>query len=45
MMGLDDAEVGSVIGWLACEDKIQFEIEHHDSKDEITFVSHTECIF
>ena len=24
MMGFDDAELGSVIGWLACEDKIQF---------------------
>ena len=26
-------ELGSAIGWLAREDKIQFELEHHQSKD------------
>ena len=27
-------EVASAIGWLAREDKIQFELEHHDTKDK-----------
>lgn len=26
--------VASAIGWLAREDKIQFELEHHDTKDK-----------
>ncbi|MBV3621516.1 MULTISPECIES: winged helix-turn-helix domain-containing protein [Bacteroides] len=33
LTGFDDAELGSAIGWLAREDKIQFELEHHQSKD------------
>lgn len=45
MMGFDDAELGSVIGWLACEDKIQFELEHHDSKDEIAYLYLTPNIY
>ncbi|WP_349934135.1 winged helix-turn-helix domain-containing protein [Bacteroides finegoldii] len=32
--GFDDSELGSAIGWLAREDKIQFELEHHQSKDK-----------
>ena len=32
--GFDDAELGSAIGWLAREDKIQLELETHNSKDE-----------
>lgn len=36
--GLNDAELGSAIGWLAREDKIQFELEHHDSKDEKAYL-------
>ncbi len=32
ILGLNDAELGSAIGWLAREDKIQFELEHHNSK-------------
>ena len=45
MMGFDDAELGSVIGWLACEDKIQFELEHHDSKDEIAYLYLTPNVY
>lgn len=37
-MGLNDAELGSAIGWLTCEDKIQFELEHHNSKDEKAYL-------
>lgn len=36
--GLNDAELGSAIGWLAREDKIQFELEHHNSKDEKAYL-------
>ena len=42
ILGLNDAELGSAIGWLAREDKIQFELEHHNSKDEKAYA---ECIF
>ena len=38
VMGLNDAELGSAIGWLTCEDKIQFELEHHNSKDEKAYL-------
>ena len=31
--GFNDLELASAIGWLAREDKIQFELEHHDTKD------------
>lgn len=44
--GMDDAELGSAIGWLAREDKVQFELEHHNSKDEKgILVSYVECIY
>lgn len=36
ILGLNDAELGSAIGWLA--DKIQFELEHHNSKDEKAYL-------
>ncbi len=36
--GMDDAELGSAIGWLAREDKVQFELEHHNSKDEKAYL-------
>ena len=38
ILGLNDAELGSAIGWLAREDKIQFELEHHNSKDEKAYL-------
>ncbi|WP_368237856.1 winged helix-turn-helix domain-containing protein, partial [Bacteroides caccae] len=28
----------SAIGWLAREDKIQFELEHHSTKDKNVFL-------
>lgn len=31
--GFDDMELASAIGWLAREDKIQFELENHNTKD------------
>ena len=34
LTGFNDLEVASAIGWLAREDKIQFELEHHDTKDK-----------
>lgn len=38
ILGLNDAELGSAIDWLAREDKIQFELEHHNSKDEKAYL-------
>ena len=40
ILGLNDAELGSAIGWLAREGKkkIQFELEHHNSKDEKAYL-------
>lgn len=38
ILGFDDAELGSAIGWLAREDKLQFELEHHESKDKKAFL-------
>lgn len=37
-LNFDDAELGSAIGWLAHENKIQFELEHHESKDQKAFM-------
>lgn len=34
LTGFNDLEVACAIGWLAREDKIQFELEHHDTKDK-----------
>ena len=36
--GFNDLEAASAIGWLAREDKIQFEIEHHSTKDKNVFL-------
>ena len=36
--GMDDAELGSAIGWLAREDKVHFELEHHNSKAEKAYL-------
>lgn len=36
--GMDDAELGCAIGWLTREDKVQFELEHHNSKDEKAYL-------
>lgn len=36
--GLDDMELASAIGWLAREDKIQFELQHSSGKDKIAYV-------
>ena len=36
--GFNDLELASAIGWLAREDKIQFELEHHDTKDKNAFL-------
>ena len=33
--GLDDMELASAIGWLAREDKIQFELQQPNGKDKI----------
>lgn len=38
LTGFDDSELGSAIGWLAREDKIEFELENHQSKDDKAFV-------
>ena len=36
--GLSDRDLNAAIGWLAREDKIQFELEHHNSKDEKAYL-------
>lgn len=36
--GLDDLELASAIGWLAREDKIQFELQYPNGKDKQAFV-------
>ncbi len=36
--GLDDMELASAIGWLAREDKIQFELQYLNGKDKKAFV-------
>lgn len=36
--GLDDMELASAIGWLAREDKIQFELQYPNGKDKKAFV-------
>ena len=36
--GLDERQLAGAIGWLAREDKIQFELEHHNSKDEKAYL-------
>ena len=36
--GFNDLEAASAIGWLAREDKIQFELEHHSTKDKNVFL-------
>ncbi len=36
--GLDDMELASAIGWLAREDKIQFELQQPNGKDKIAYV-------
>lgn len=36
--GFNDLELASAIGWLAREDKIQFELEHHDTKDKKAYL-------
>ena len=36
--GFKDLEAASAIGWLAREDKIQFELEHHSTKDKNVFL-------
>lgn len=37
--GFNDMELASAIGWLAREDKIQFEFSNHQSKDTQSYVS------
>jgi len=36
--GFDDLELASAIGWLAHEDKIQFELEKHNTKNDKAYV-------
>lgn len=36
--GMNDAELGAAIGWLAREDKIQFELERHCKNDEKAYL-------
>ena len=36
--GFNDLEAASAIGWHAREDKIQFELEHHSTKDKNVFL-------
>lgn len=36
--GFDDMELASAIGWLAREDKIQFELEKHHTKDSKAYI-------
>ena len=36
--GLDDMELASAIGWLAREDKIQFELQHLNGKGKTPYV-------
>ncbi|WP_462333536.1 winged helix-turn-helix domain-containing protein [Phocaeicola plebeius] len=36
--GLDDLELASAIGWLAREDKIQFELQYPNGKNKQAFV-------
>ncbi len=36
--GLDDLELASAIGWLAREDKIQFELQYPNGKEKKAYV-------
>ena len=36
--GLDDMELASAIGWLAREDKIQFELQYPNGKEKKAYV-------
>lgn len=36
--GFDDMELASAIGWLAREDKIQFELQNSDTKDKKAYL-------
>lgn len=36
--GMDDMELASAIGWLAREDKIQFELQHPNGKDKKAYI-------
>lgn len=36
--GMNDAELGAAIGWLARENKIQFELEHHCKNDKKAYL-------
>lgn len=36
--GLDDMELASAIGWLAREDKIQFELQYLNGKEKKAYV-------
>ena len=36
--GMDDMELASAIGWLAREDKIQFELQHPNGKNKEAYV-------
>ena len=36
--GMDDMELASAIGWLAREDKIQFELQYPNGKDKKAYV-------
>lgn len=36
--GFSDRELCAAIGWLAREDKIQFELERHDTKSEHAYI-------
>ena len=38
--GMDDMELASAIGWLAHEDKIQFELQHPNGKDKKAYIYH-----
>lgn len=36
--GLDDLQLSAAIGWLARENKIQFELEHHNKQDRKAYI-------
>lgn len=36
--GFDDMELASAIGWLAREDKIQFELDKHNTKADKAYI-------
>lgn len=44
--GFDDMELASAIGWLAREDKIQFELDKHNTKDDKAYIYlMLECVY